>query len=86
MLTSSKPTDNLQDLVRRQAQLIEQQSAQIALLTEQLAWLKRQRLPFFAAKLGSRLRGGVRFPLQPYLAGCVYLGLGAAALTGLRKP
>ena len=42
---------------------------------------------FFAAKLGSRLRGDFRFPLQPYLAGCIYLGLGAAAaLTGLRKP
>lgn len=42
---------------------------------------------FFAAKLGSRLRGDFRFPLQPYLAGCIYLGLGAAAaLTGMRKP
>ena len=41
---------------------------------------------FFAAKLGSRLRGDFRFPLQPYLAGFVYLGLGAAsALTGMRK-
>ena len=47
MLTSSKPTDNLQDLVRRQAQLIEQQSAQIALLQEQLSWLKKQ---LFGAK------------------------------------
>ncbi|TRO78301.1 transposase, partial [Desulfuromonas acetexigens] len=47
MLTSSKLTDNLQDLVRRQAQLIEQQSAQIALLQEQLSWLKKQ---LFGAK------------------------------------
>lgn len=112
MLTSSKPTDNLQDLVRRQAQLIEQQGAQIALLQEQLSWLKRQlfgakserivadlgqqSLPFaeaetaaapvFCRQTGKPVAGGGRFPLQPYLAGCVYLGLGAAALTGLRKP
>jgi len=42
MLTKQTTTEDPQDLVRQQAQLIEQQSAQIAVLEEQLSWLKKQ--------------------------------------------
>lgn len=42
MLTNKTTSEDLQDLSLQQAQLIEQQSAQIAVLEEQLSWLKKQ--------------------------------------------
>lgn len=42
MLKTLKPSDDIQELIRSQARIIEQQQAQIALLQEQLCWLKKQ--------------------------------------------
>jgi transposase len=42
MLKSSNQTEDMLELIRTQAQLIERQQAQISLLEEQLTWLKKQ--------------------------------------------
>ena len=47
MLKASEQTRISQDLIAQQAQIIENQQAQIALLQEQLGWLKKQ---LFGAK------------------------------------